>query len=66
MTEEQKAAYIIAQAACAMIEALGLQAENIHLAAVGKGTYGEEAFNAIINRYGIHNNACITLFHDIR
>ena len=57
MTPEQKAAYVIAQAACAVIEALGLQADNqgpIH---------GKKDFDALIEKYGIYHNAVLGEFH---
>lgn len=65
MTEEQNAAYVSSQSACALIEAMGMVAENTHRQQCGKIiVYGEEAFNALINKYGIHHNAIVTTFGD--
>lgn len=58
MTPEQKAAYVNAQVACAMIEAMGMQAEN--MGRVHRGTamaYNDEHFSALIEKYGLHHNA---------
>ena len=63
MTAEQKAAYIIAQAACANSEVAGMQAENQDRLANGLSiAYDEAAFAAVIERYGIHHNAVVTFF----
>jgi hypothetical protein len=63
MTEEQNAAYVFSQSACALIEAMGMVAENAHRQQCGNSiAYGEEAFNALINKYGIHHNAVVTAF----
>lgn len=64
MTDEQKAAYVNAQAACAMAEIAGMQALNQYRLARGEAiAYSDEAFDAIPNKYGIHHNAVLTLFH---
>ena len=64
MTEEQKAAYIIAQATCASAEIAGMQAANQHRLSLGHSiAYDEDAFAAIANKYGIHHNAGISFFH---
>jgi len=61
MTPEQQAAYIQSQSTCALIEAFGMIAKNIQDQAVKSPiTYGERAFNDLINRYGIHHNAALT------
>lgn len=63
MTEEQKAAFIIAQAACAMARIAGMQAENVWCQSNGESLkYGEEAFAAIENEYMIGYNAVIGYF----
>ena len=65
MTPEQKAAYIQAQAACAMADVAGMQAENMQREHRGEAmAYVEEDFVEIPNKYGIHCNAVITFFHD--
>lgn len=58
MTDEQKAAYVQAQAAAALIEAMGMVAANTQ----GKA-YREEHFQEVIVKYGIHHNALMSLFH---
>lgn len=65
MTPEQKAAYIIAQAACAMAEIEGMKAENMQRQQRGESmAYVEDDFIGIPDKYGIHDNAVIGLFHD--
>jgi nitrous oxidase accessory protein NosD len=64
MTNEQKAAYVQAQAAAALIEAMGMAAENMQRSHQGASiAYDEKAFLAIIEKYGIHHNSVIGLFH---
>jgi len=63
MTPEQQAAYVIAQAACAMAEIAGMQAENQMCALRGEPlAYGEGAFTSVIERNCIHHNGVLTLF----
>lgn len=63
MTPEQQAAYVISQSVSALIEAMGMTAENRHRLSVGNSVaYGEEAFQAVIERYGIQHNAILSLF----
>lgn len=58
MTNEQKAAYVNSQTACAMIEAMGMQAENQQRERQGYSmAYGDKAFFDLIEKYGIHHNA---------
>lgn len=62
MTPEQEAAYVISQSACAMIAAMGMAAQNQLAAAEGASIpYGEYEFNALIEKYGIHHNAVLTV-----
>lgn len=64
MTPEQKAAYIQAQAVCALIEAMGMQALNRDRDTKGLSlAYDDEAFFGLIEKYGIHHNATVELFH---
>jgi len=65
MTDEQKAAYIYAQAACANAEIEAMKADNQYRKMRG-GTiaYDGDAFREIIEKYGIHHNAICSLFHD--
>lgn len=63
MNEMQQAAYIIAQAACAQVEAIGMASTNATMLAMGNGPkYLTEDFEALIEKYGIHHNAVIALF----
>jgi hypothetical protein len=63
MTPEQQAAYIIAQAACAMARIAAMAAENQMRAHFGQTpAYGEAAFEAIPNELGIHHNDVINMF----
>ena len=64
MTSEEKVAYIVAQTTCAMIEAMGMVAENQYRVQCGGNIlYGDEAFDALSDKYGIHHNAVIGFFH---
>ncbi len=57
MTDEQNVAYVNSQVACAMIEAMGMQAENQFMAIHGcELPYRQDAFNAVSLKYGIHHN----------
>ncbi len=63
MTDEQKAAFIIAQAACAQAEIAAMQAFNQHRLSLGQSIgYDEEAFLAIADKYLIGHNAVISFF----
>lgn len=64
MNEMQQAAYIMAQAACAQIEAIKMQSVNADYARVGREPkYTEKAFEALLDKYGIHHNAVIAFFN---
>lgn len=64
MDEMQQSAYIISQAACAIIEAMGMLAKNQQRVMAGKGPiYDDTAFDELANKYGIHHNNVIGLFH---
>lgn len=60
MTREQAAAFIIAQAACAMAEVAAMQARNA--ANPHRPTHPPEDFEAVPDRYGIGHNAVLTFF----
>ena len=65
MTDEQKAAYVSAQAVAANIEALAMLAANRDREAQALSpAYGEEAFIRLIDDYDLHHNSIIGLFHD--
>lgn len=53
--------YGISQAVSALIEAMGMVAENKHRLQHGNSqAYGEEAFFALIEKYGLHHNAVLS------
>ncbi len=65
MTEEQKAAYVMGQAACLMAEVAGMQAENQQREYKGEAmAYVENDFTAAIDKYSCHHNAVLSLIHD--
>ncbi len=65
MNEEQKAAFIMAQAAVLNATIAGMTAENMQREAVGSSmAYGEDAFQDAINASGCHHNAVLTLFQN--
>lgn len=65
MTPEQKAAYIMAQTACAIAEIESMKAANWMREDQGYTiAYGEEAFAAIPDKYGIHHNAVCAFMID--
>jgi hypothetical protein len=56
------AAYVISQSVCAMIEAMGMQAENQQRIHRGESVaYMEDSFNSLCEKYGIHHNAVCTV-----
>lgn len=64
MTSEQKAAFVMAQAACAMAKIAAMQAENQRCAAQGQPPkYGEDDFNHLDREFTIGHNDVIGLFH---
>ncbi len=67
MTDEQKAAYIIAQAACLNAKVVSMQVANKGREAVGTNPmYLECDFLQAINDSGVHHNAVIKFFHPDR
>lgn len=62
MTPEQKAAYVMSQAACAMAEIAGMQAENQARGFEGNAPlYMRQDFTDVISRNVIGHNAVIAL-----
>lgn len=62
MNSQEFAAYIISQSACANAEIAAMQAANQERLANGYAiAYGEEAFLAIPDKYGISHNAVETM-----
>ncbi len=67
MTPEQQAAFIMAQAACALAEVAGMQAANAHRLSLGLTiAYDEDAFQSVIARNGIGHNDVISFFRGAR
>lgn len=61
MSPEERAAYLNAQSASAMVVAMGMVAENMQRAYRGESmAYVEENFNALVETYGIHPNAALS------
>ena len=61
MTDEQRAAYLNAMTAGALIEMNAMIALNKEREMLGHSlAYGEEAFMNVINTWGIGHNAAIT------
>lgn len=69
MTPEQQAAFVFSQSISALIEAMGMFSHNSKMTEKhfrdGVVFYQEWQFNALIEKYGIHSNAVIGLFHDL-
>ena len=60
MNEVGKAAFIMAQSACAQIEATGMATANHQCAVEGvPPIYSETDFHRLINKYGISHNAVL-------
>jgi len=65
MTAEQKAAFIIAQAAISMATVAAMQAENNHQLTIGQGVkYKEAEFSAAANEAVLGHNAVIEFFRE--
>ncbi len=63
MDDAQKAAYVMAQAACLLAEVAGMQSENRLREIQGASpAYGEEAFQAAILRSGVHHNGVMSTY----
>jgi len=61
MNEIERAAYIISQSVCALIEAMGMTAENHQRLHYGESmAYNYEAFYELLDQYGLHHNAVVT------
>ncbi len=64
MTEDQKAAYVHAQATAAQIHLAAMFAANTEREAQGKAlAYDEAAFMKLIDDYGLGHNTLMTFFH---
>lgn len=63
MTAEQQAAFVMAQAACAMAEIAGMQAENMQRVHRGESlAYTENDFIAVTHRNCIGHNDVLGMF----
>jgi hypothetical protein len=60
MNEAQEIAYLHAQVACAMIEAMGMQAANAQQ--LDDQPYQKKDFDELIEKYNIHHNGVIGAF----
>ena len=60
MDEVQRAAYLLSQSVAAMIEAMGMAAENQYrICHDGTLVYDDKAFLDLIDRYGLDSNAAM-------
>lgn len=65
MNENQKAAFVQSQVACAMIEAMGMQAENEQRKITGNSmAFDQIAFLDLIDRYKIGHNDVLNYLHN--
>ena len=65
MTPEQRAAYIFAQSVSAMAEIEGMKAENSDRLSKGLSiAYGDEAFFAVPEKFGITHNQILSLINE--
>ncbi len=62
---DANAAYIIGMAANALIEAMGMHADNQHRLSRGETiAYDEKAFQELIERTGIHHNGIVSMLRE--
>jgi len=60
-----KVAYLNSQIACAMIEAMGMQAENTLSEKMGYyPKYVEQDFKMLLDKYGLYHNSVITFLQE--
>ena len=63
MTEEQQAAYIIAQSMVLFATISGMNAENMQRESLGQSmAYTAKDYEEAVNQSGVHNNAVIATF----
>jgi hypothetical protein len=63
MTPEQKAAYVMAQAAAALIEAMGMMASNMVRQQRGAPPqHWDDEFRNLVDKYGLRHNQVLSLF----
>ena len=60
MDEQQRAAFLISQSVAALIEAMGMHAENMQREQLGHSmAYTEDSFLRLIERSGVGHNAAL-------
>ena len=60
MDEQQRAAFLISQSVAALIEAMGMHAENMQRKHLGHSmAYTEDSFLRLIERSGVGHNAAL-------
>lgn len=60
MAEPKDVAYVISQSVCAMIEAMGMMAENMYRQHHGQSmAYVDADFFKLIEKYGIYHNSVV-------
>lgn len=60
MDQNERAAFIQSQAACAVVKALGMMADNQHRLSLGHTiAYDGDAFRELIDEHGIGHNAVV-------
>jgi hypothetical protein len=60
-----KGAYLNSQIACAMIEAMGMQAANDQKKYIGESmAYYESDFTSLLSKYGLYHNSVITFLQE--
>lgn len=63
MLPEEKAAYVFAQSASALIEAMGMLSENLQRVKNGESlAWNDEEFNGLTIKYGIGCNDVLKLY----
>lgn len=60
MTDEQRAAYVMAQSVCALGDILGMHAENqVRQFDNESPAFGHDEMSKVCEHYGIHHNAIV-------
>ena len=60
-----KVTYLNSQIACAMIEAMGMQAQNQQREILRESpAYVEDSFMQLLDKYGLHHNSVITFLQE--
>ncbi len=63
MNENEKAAYVQAQATAALIEAMAMVSENFERYRKGQAiAYNQDAFMSLLDNYGLHHNNLMFYF----